>query len=81
MHIAVIFISIGRIPLRELVYRVHELPPSMLPLIFDFGRLDDATEKKYIHKIVSNQVRILLHMFEFSECHIFKDNVDSRERI
>ena len=47
----------GKIPLRELVYRVHELPPSMLPLIFDFGRLDSPTEKKYIHKMVSNQVR------------------------
>ena len=49
----------GKIPLRELVYRVHELPPSMFPLIFDFGRLDSSTEKKYIHKMVSNQVRTI----------------------
>ena len=46
----------GAIPLRELVYRVHELPPSMMTLIFDFGRLDDVTEEKYIQEMVKNQV-------------------------
>ena len=46
------------IPLRNLVYRVHELPPSMKPLVYDFGKLDDDTENSYIHQIVKNHVRI-----------------------
>lgn len=52
----VLFINAGKIPLHELVYRVHEIPESMLPLIFDFGRLDDLTERKYIGEIVKNRV-------------------------
>lgn len=34
---------IGDIPLRELVYRVHPLPPSLKPLIWDFGSMDNDT--------------------------------------
>jgi hypothetical protein len=34
---------IGDIPLRELVYRVHPLPPSLKPLIWDFGSMDNNT--------------------------------------
>ena len=34
---------IGDIPLRELVYRVHPLPPSLKPLIWDFGSMDNTT--------------------------------------
>ncbi|XP_068134510.1 E3 ubiquitin-protein ligase RNF213-like [Hyperolius riggenbachi] len=43
---------LGSIPLRQLVYRVHALPPSMMPLVWDFGQLNDDTEKKYIQQIV-----------------------------
>ncbi|XP_063296796.1 E3 ubiquitin-protein ligase RNF213-like [Pelobates fuscus] len=43
---------LGSIPLRQLVYRVHALPPSMMSLVWDFGQLDDETEKTYIHQIV-----------------------------
>ncbi|XP_073505879.1 E3 ubiquitin-protein ligase RNF213 isoform X2 [Phyllobates terribilis] len=43
---------LGSIPLRQLVYRVHALPPSMMPLVWDFGQLDNETEKKYIQQIV-----------------------------
>lgn len=44
--------KLGSIPLRQLVYRVQALPPSMIPLIWDFGQLNDHTEKMYIKQIV-----------------------------
>ncbi|KAM3876274.1 LOW QUALITY PROTEIN: E3 ubiquitin-protein ligase rnf213-alpha-like [Diretmus argenteus] len=47
---------LGSIPLRQLVYRVQVLPPSMIPLVWDFGQLNDSTEKMYIEQIVQKQV-------------------------
>ncbi|KAI1884420.1 hypothetical protein AGOR_G00226220 [Albula goreensis] len=44
--------KLGSIPLRQLVYRVQALPPSMIPLVWDFGQLNDHTEKMYIQQIV-----------------------------
>lgn len=44
--------KLGSIPLRQLVYRVQALPPSMIPLVWDFGQLNDRTEKMYIQQIV-----------------------------
>lgn len=44
--------KLGSIPLRQLVYRVHALPPSMIPLVWDFGQLNNLTEKLYIQQIV-----------------------------
>ncbi|XP_062362182.1 E3 ubiquitin-protein ligase RNF213 [Cinclus cinclus] len=44
--------KLGSIPLRQLVYRVHALPPSMIPLVWDFGQLSDRAEKMYIQQIV-----------------------------
>ncbi|KAM6377190.1 E3 ubiquitin-protein ligase RNF213 [Pluvialis apricaria] len=44
--------KLGSIPLRQLVYRVHALPPSMIPLVWDFGQLNSVTEKMYIQQIV-----------------------------
>ena len=49
-------ISVGRIPLRELVYRVLDLPPSMRPLVYDFGQLKKGTEDEYIEHIVHDHV-------------------------
>ena len=46
----------GSIPLRQLVYRVLALPPSMQPLVYDFGQLTDLTEKDYIRQIVTDRV-------------------------
>ncbi|XP_016050307.2 E3 ubiquitin-protein ligase RNF213 isoform X1 [Erinaceus europaeus] len=43
---------LGSIPLRQLVYRVHALPPSLIPLVWDFGQLNDASERLYIQQIV-----------------------------
>ncbi|XP_022619645.1 E3 ubiquitin-protein ligase rnf213-alpha-like [Seriola dumerili] len=48
---------LGSIPLRQLVYRVHVLPPSMIPLVWDFGQLSDSTEQMYIKQIVQRQAK------------------------
>ncbi|XP_029285155.1 E3 ubiquitin-protein ligase rnf213-alpha-like [Cottoperca gobio] len=48
---------LGSIPLRQLVYRVHVLPPSMIPLVWDFGQLNDSTEQMYIEQIVHRQAK------------------------
>ncbi|KAH0629366.1 hypothetical protein JD844_011399 [Phrynosoma platyrhinos] len=49
--------KLGSIPLRQLVYRVHALPPSMMPLVWDFGQLNNHTEKLYIQQIVQRLTR------------------------
>ncbi|XP_022796393.1 E3 ubiquitin-protein ligase rnf213-alpha-like isoform X3 [Stylophora pistillata] len=49
---------LGHIPLRHLVYRVHALPGSMRPLIWDFGQLKPDVEILYTNQIVS---RYILH--------------------
>ena len=46
----------GKIPLRQLVYRVLDLPPSMRPLVYDFGQLNTHTENNYIRQIVKDHV-------------------------
>ncbi|XP_016335836.1 E3 ubiquitin-protein ligase rnf213-beta-like [Sinocyclocheilus anshuiensis] len=48
---------LGKVPMRQLVYRVHPLPPSMVPLVWDFGQLSDSTELSYIRQIVQKQMR------------------------
>lgn len=48
--------KLGSTPLRQLVYRVHALPPSLTPLVWDFGQLNDATERLYIQQIVQRLV-------------------------
>ncbi|XP_059181122.1 E3 ubiquitin-protein ligase rnf213-beta [Centropristis striata] len=47
---------LGKVPLRQLVYRVHPLPPSLVSLVWDFGQLSDTTELSYIKQIVQKQV-------------------------
>ncbi|XP_066560678.1 E3 ubiquitin-protein ligase rnf213-alpha [Amia ocellicauda] len=49
--------KLGSIPLRQLVYRVQALPPSMIPLVWDFGQLNDQTEKMYIQQIVQRVIQ------------------------
>ena len=44
-------------PLRNLVYRVHPLPESMIDHIFDFGALSSSTEKLYIHAMIKHQLK------------------------
>ena len=52
------FTIVGSIPLRQLVYRVLALPPSMQPLVYDFGQLPNMTEKDYTVQIVKNRVSV-----------------------
>ena len=52
----------GRIPLRELVYRVLDLPPSMRPLVYDFGQLKQGTEDNYIKQIVHDHVSSMFYI-------------------
>ena len=52
----IILIYVGQIPLRQLVYRVNELPLSMRSLIFDFGGIELKAEQQYINKMVENKV-------------------------
>ena len=49
---------LGHIPLRRLVYRVHDLPESMKALVWDFGQLNPAIERLYVKQIVSRHVTI-----------------------
>lgn len=49
--------KLGSIPLRQLVYRVQALPPSMIPLVWDFGQLNDHTENIYIKQIVQRVIK------------------------
>ena len=51
-----LYFSKGHIPLRHLVYRVHALPGSMRPLIWDFGQLNNEVEALYTYQIVSRFV-------------------------
>ena len=48
----------GHIPLRHLVYRVHALPESMRPLVWDFGQLKPEIEELYIRQIVTRFVSL-----------------------
>ena len=47
----------GKIPLRQLVYRVLDLPPSMRPLVYDYEQLTTQTEEVYTKQIVFDHVR------------------------
>ncbi|ELT95387.1 hypothetical protein CAPTEDRAFT_208661 [Capitella teleta] len=49
--------TFGTTPLRQLVYRVHPLPLSLLPLVWDFGQLDFNTEKLYIRQMVHHSLK------------------------
>ena len=51
------FDRLGDIPLRELVYRVMELPASMRPFVWDFGQLSDKIEMSYTREIVLKHVK------------------------
>eukprot|EP00762_Andalucia_godoyi_P005385 ANDGO_08381.mRNA.1 Putative uncharacterized transmembrane protein DDB_G0290641 len=40
----------------ELVYRVHPLPETMMEYVWDFGRLDDVEEERYIEAMVLKKI-------------------------
>ena len=39
------------------MYRVLDLPPSLRPMVYDFGQLNVDTEKDYTRQIVSDRCR------------------------
>lgn len=43
-------------PLRDLVYRVHPIPPSLCEFLFDFGGLKPEAELQYILSMASAQL-------------------------
>jgi hypothetical protein len=45
-------------PLRNLVYRVHPLPESMIDCVYDFGALSQDTEKLYIKAMIRRQLSL-----------------------
>ncbi|XP_019857803.1 PREDICTED: E3 ubiquitin-protein ligase rnf213-beta-like [Amphimedon queenslandica] len=49
--------KLGEIPLRDLVYRVLQIPDSLKALVYDFGKLDSNTERDYIYQIVYSRLR------------------------
>ncbi|XP_051888724.1 E3 ubiquitin-protein ligase rnf213-alpha-like [Pristis pectinata] len=49
---------LGKVPLRQLVYRVQPLPPSMIPLVWDFGQLSQEAELAYTNQIVKRYIQI-----------------------
>jgi len=60
---------VGRIPLRQLVYRVLDLPPSMRPLVYDFGQLTNRREEDYTRQIVTDHVGLHFAMMSLW-CHL-----------
>ena len=58
-------VFVGKIPLRELVYRVIDLPPSMRPLVYDFGQLNTDTERDYTRQIVHDHVSEKYLLFNY----------------
>ncbi|KAM9447090.1 E3 ubiquitin-protein ligase rnf213-alpha-like [Clarias gariepinus] len=49
--------KLGQIPMRQLVYRVQPLPPSLTPLVWDFGKLNELTQELYITQMVKTFFR------------------------
>jgi hypothetical protein len=56
---SVLLHCLGEIPLRQLVYRVLDLPPSLRPMVYDFGQLNIDTESDYIRQIVQDDVSFI----------------------
>ena len=73
----IVFI-IGRIPLRELVYRVLDLPSSMRPLVYDFGQLKKGTEDEYIEHIVRDHVSGILMLWLTDSVSLNFINTDTK---
>ncbi|CAH6776517.1 Rnf213 [Phodopus roborovskii] len=69
---------LGSIPLRQLVYRVHALPPSLIPLVWDFGQLNDAAENLYIQQIVQRLVDSI--DLDDSEARVIVDVLSTSQR-
>jgi energy-coupling factor transporter ATP-binding protein EcfA2 len=47
----------GHIPIRHLVYRVQQLPTSLMPLVWDYGQLEKNVERRYVENMVKRVIR------------------------
>ncbi|XP_052217509.1 E3 ubiquitin-protein ligase rnf213-alpha-like [Dreissena polymorpha] len=65
--------TLGKIPMRRLVYRVQPLPESLLPLVWDFGQLNAEVERLYIVQIVKRCT--MFSSFDCEQNGDFEDNV------
>ena len=66
-------LSVGYIPMRQLVYRVQALPQSILPLVWDFGQLTIEVEQLYIKQMVHRCVCIRLYLvFSVTQLSVFE---------
>ena len=44
------------------MYRVLDLPPSMRPLVYDFGQLSNNMEKDYTRQMVTNKCQDIVQI-------------------
>lgn len=56
----------SNIDMKNLVYKVHPIPPTLRDFIFDFGSLDDDTEALYIQSMITNQMSSFTNVDERS---------------
>jgi hypothetical protein len=59
--------KLGHIPMRQLVYRVQPLPASFLPLVWDFGQLNNDVEQVYIKQMLKKAIENHRLPFEASK--------------
>ncbi len=60
---------LGKVPMRQLVYRVKEMPPGLFSLVFDFGTLKDDTERKYIAQLIKTKAKVAPGITGYSTAH------------
>ena len=54
----------GHIPIRHLVYRVQQLPTSLMPLVWDYGQLEKNVERNYIENMVKKVYNIIFFILK-----------------
>ena len=59
-------------PLKDLVYRVHPLPESMIDFIFDFGALSKETEELYVKAMIKSALKKAAGMDESEKWSYYK---------
>ncbi|XP_065501150.1 E3 ubiquitin-protein ligase rnf213-alpha-like [Caloenas nicobarica] len=69
--------KLGYIPLRQLVYRVKPLPPSLLPLVWDFGELNEKTQTLYIREIVKSTMK---NKIDIGNLNIFTSVISASQK-
>ena len=68
-------------PLKDLVYRVHPLPESMIDHVFDFGALAPETEKLYIKAMIKRQLAMYCSEDEFEQVEQKQSDIQMRQAI